>query len=123
MQEAIEHYKQALQLNPEYPDALRNLGSALVQTGRPAEAIEYYRQSLKLEPDVYSVYYNMAVAYSLTHQSAEAVAAAQKAMELARSQGQAAQAKKIEDWLNSYRAGLSIPPNTPPSSKSDLPRP
>jgi tetratricopeptide (TPR) repeat protein len=104
--EAIEHYKQALKLDPEYPDALRNLGTALVQTGRPAEAIEYYRQSLKLEPDVVSVYYNMAVAYAQTHQSSEAVASARKAIELARSQGQSAQAKKIEDWLNSYRAGL-----------------
>jgi tetratricopeptide (TPR) repeat protein len=123
VQEAIDHYKQALKINPDYPDALRNLGTALVATDRPAEAIEYYRQSLKLEPDVASVYYNMAVAYSLTHQSAEAVASAQKAIELARSQGQSAQAKKIEDWLNSYRADLSNLPNTPPSSKSDLPRP
>jgi tetratricopeptide (TPR) repeat protein len=121
--EAIEHYKQALKLDPEYPEALRNLGSALVQTGRPAEAIEYYRRSLKLQPDVASVYYNMAVAYAQAHQSAEAVASARKAMELAQSQGQAAEAKIIEDWLNSYRAGLSNPPNTPPSSKSDLPRP
>jgi protein O-mannosyl-transferase len=121
--EAIEHYKRALKLNPDYPDALRNMGSALVATGRPADAIEYYRQSLKLEPDVYSVHYNMAVAYSQTRQSSEAVASARKAIELARSQGQSAQAKKIEDWLNSYRAGLANPPNAPPSSKSDLPQP
>ena len=113
--EAIEHYKLALKIDPQYPDVLRNLGSAMVKIGRPAEAIDYYRQSLQLEPDVVSVYYNMAVAYVQIRRSSEAIAAAQKAIELARTQGQSAQAKKIEDWLNSYRAELSIHPSTSPA--------
>jgi hypothetical protein len=52
-------------------------------------------------------------------QSSEAVAAAKKALELARSQGRTAQAKEIEDWLNSHRSGLPDHPNTPPPSKTD----
>jgi hypothetical protein len=41
------------------------------------------------------------------HESSEAIAMAEKALELARSQGQTELAEKIEKWLNSYRASLS----------------
>ena len=51
MQEAIEHYKQALQLDPNYPEAHSNLGVVLVQTGQTQEAIEHYKQALMLRPD------------------------------------------------------------------------
>jgi tetratricopeptide (TPR) repeat protein len=108
--EAIARYERALQLNPEYLEAHRNLGDALLQTGRPREAIEHYRQLLQLKSDIPAVYYNMALAYAQMRQSSEAIAAARQALELARSQGQTGQIKQIEDWLNSYRAGLTNPP-------------
>jgi tetratricopeptide (TPR) repeat protein len=108
--EAIARYERALQLNPEYLEAHRNLGDALLQTGRPREAIEHYRQLLQLKSDIPAVYYNMALAYAQMRQSSEAIAAARQALELARSQGQTGQITQIEDWLNSYRAGLTNPP-------------
>ncbi len=101
--EAIEHYEQALRLNPDYPDAHYNLGLTLANAGRLREAIEHYKQSLRLRPDYSNAWNNLAEAYARMQQPAEAIAAAQKALKLARSQGQTEQIKEIEDWLNSYQ--------------------
>ncbi len=117
-QEAIKYFQEALRLEPNYAAAHNNLGNALIQAGRPQEAIEHYGQALKLKPDLIEVYYNLALTYASIHQSAEAIAAAQKALDLARSKGQTALAKRIEDWLNSYRASLSDLPHTESLSPS-----
>ena len=90
---------------------------------RLQEAVEHYRQAIALRKDFTPVYYNLATTYAKMHESSEAIAMAQKALDLARSQSQAALAEKIEKWLNSYRAGLSDMPNAPQSSKSPVPTP
>jgi protein O-mannosyl-transferase len=121
MQEAIEHYRLALRLKPDYANAHNNLGAALADAGRLQEAIEHYHQALRISPLSINAYYNLALAYAGMKQSSEAIAAAEKGLELARSAGQANLAKKIEDWLNAYRANLSNSPKAVPSSESELP--
>src|SRR5437870_13295022 len=49
--EAIEHFKTALRIKPDYADAHINWGLALAQQGKPAEAIDHYRQALQRKPD------------------------------------------------------------------------
>ena len=122
-QEAIEIYLKALALKPDSAGEHINLGVALVQIGRPKEAIEHYNRALALRPEHALIYSNSALAYAEMHQSSQAIAAARKAIELARSQGQTVQAKQIEDWLNTYRAGLSEFPNATPPSKTVSPPP
>jgi tetratricopeptide (TPR) repeat protein len=112
-----EHLRQALRLKPDYTEAQKTLGNLLLKTGRFQEAVEPYQQVLRLKPDFTEVYLNLASAYANLHRSSEAVTAAQKALELARSQRQMVLAKQIEEWLNSYRAGLPGPPNITPPSK------
>ncbi len=107
MPEAIDQFQQVLRLKPDFAEGHFDMGKALFQTGRPEEAITHFRQAVKLKADYIKAYYNLALAYAETHQSAKAIAAAQQAWELARSKGQTALAKQIEDWLNSYRAGVS----------------
>ncbi len=85
------------------PQVQNNLGNALVDAGRLPEAIEHYEQALRLKPDYVKAYSNLALAYAQTNRPDQAVAAAQKAIDLARSQGQTALAKQLEDWLKSYR--------------------
>jgi tetratricopeptide (TPR) repeat protein len=121
--DAIEHFEQTLRFDTDHPEVQYNLGLTLVNTGRVREAIEYFIQVIKLKPDHIDAYSNLMLAYAKLDQSAEAVATAQKAVEIARSKEQWKQAKKIKDWLNSYRAGQEILPSTTPSSKSAFPEP
>ena len=106
-QEAIDQYRQALRLQPDFPLAHNNLGSSLIKTNRLAEAISEFEQAIRFKPDYINAYFNLALVSAATNQSPEALVAVEKALELARSQGQTATAAKIENWLNTYRAGLS----------------
>ena len=49
--EAIRHYRRALEAAPEAAMAFRNLGDALARRGDLEEAIAFYRQAVVLEPD------------------------------------------------------------------------
>src|SRR5256886_2778512 len=49
--EAIEHFKTALRIKPDYADAHINWGLALAQQGKLAEAIDHYQQTLHFNPD------------------------------------------------------------------------
>jgi len=49
--EAIGHYRAALELRPDYPEAHYNLGVALGRTGAPrGQVIAEYREALRLKP-------------------------------------------------------------------------
>jgi tetratricopeptide (TPR) repeat protein len=117
-QKAAEQHKQVLALNPDDPEAHDELGIALVNLGRPEEAIYHYRQALRLKPEFLDACINLALTCANLHQSTEAITAAQTALGLARSQGKTEQAKQIEDWLNSYRAGLPDKPEKPPAGEN-----
>jgi len=62
MSEAIGHYEQALQIEPDYPQAHYNLGNALLKAGRLGEAMEHWSQAARLRPDFAEAHYNLGVA-------------------------------------------------------------
>ncbi len=121
--EAIEQYRQALNIKPNHPEAHYNLGNALNKAGKAREAIPDYLEAVRFNPNYAEAFANLASTYADAGQPADAVATAQKALEIARSHGQTALTKQIEDWLNSYCAGLSNPASAPPTSKSFSPTP
>ena len=106
-QQAIEHYRTALGLNPNFALVHFNMGKALAKTGRHSEAIEHCRRALELDPDFTAVYLYLAMTYAANHQSSEALEMAQKGLEQARTKGETDLARRIEDWLSSYRASLT----------------
>ena len=56
---AIESYKQAIKIKPDYADAYNNLGVAQKNVGDLEAAINSYQHALKIKPDYAEAYYNM----------------------------------------------------------------
>ena len=57
--DAINNYKQALKIKPDYAEAYYNMGIALKDKGDPEAAIDSYKQALKIKPDYAEAYNNM----------------------------------------------------------------
>jgi tetratricopeptide (TPR) repeat protein len=62
--EAMQNYRQALDINPAYEDALNNLGYALAAQKKFAEAIPYYEAALQVRPNHAEVHNNLGNALS-----------------------------------------------------------
>ena len=56
---AVASYKKALQLKPNYPEALYNLGLALQKQGNLKTAIVFYKAALQLKPDYPEAHNNL----------------------------------------------------------------
>ena len=57
--EAIAHYRKALEIKPDFAEAHNNLASALTRRGRVDEAIAQYRKALEIKPDYAEAHYNL----------------------------------------------------------------
>ncbi len=57
---AIESYERALQIQPNFPDALTNLGNIYYHKGEMEKAKECYRKSLSFDPNHVAANYNLA---------------------------------------------------------------
>jgi len=58
--DAIAHYREAIDINPSYVDAHYNLGVALAAQGKNEEAIAQYHAAIKINPNYVDAYYNLA---------------------------------------------------------------
>ena len=61
--EAVEKYKQALSIDPDYAPARNNLGHLLRNQGRTDEAIAELKEAVRLKPDYALAYHNLGEAY------------------------------------------------------------
>jgi tetratricopeptide (TPR) repeat protein len=57
---ALEHYREALELYPNFADAHARAGAALIEQGRIEEAVNHYLAALKSNPDHISALNNLA---------------------------------------------------------------
>ena len=119
--EAIAEYGVALQLDRDYPDAHFNLSLALRSIGQPQEAVTHCLEALRFVPNAPKTWANLAMAYAELNRSAEAIAAAEKALALARSQGQTALAAGLEAWLKSEREREPKPSDAAPQASQSAP--
>jgi len=74
VEEAVPHLLKALELRPDYPEALNNLGDDLVQLERPAEAIPRLERALQLQPNYALAHRNLGLALATSGRTAEAIA-------------------------------------------------
>ena len=57
---AVDSYKQALKIKPDYAEAYSNMGNALRENGELEAAIDSYKQALKIKPDYADAVNNLA---------------------------------------------------------------
>src|SRR5262249_53060402 len=50
VEQAMEHFERAIELNPSFPAAHVHIGDSLTLLGRPAEGIEHIKYALRLSP-------------------------------------------------------------------------
>jgi tetratricopeptide (TPR) repeat protein len=81
--DAENHYRQALELRPDYLDALSNLGVLLGGLNRWEEAIACYERALAFNPGVAAVHFNLGIALFSQNRFADAVKPLSKAVHLA----------------------------------------
>jgi tetratricopeptide (TPR) repeat protein len=90
--EAMEHYRAAIELNPKHYRAHNNLGLALAARGDLSEATEHYLAALEAKPDFAEAYNNLAVALADHGDYERAVVHLRRAVEL--------EPKMLGAWLN-----------------------
>ena len=83
-QEALAHYRRALEIRPDYPEAHNNLGNLLLSTrGAEAEALHHYEEALRIRPDFAEAHSDLANLLSrIPGREAEAVSHYQRALEV-----------------------------------------
>lgn len=81
--QAVEHYRRAIDLDPEHAGAHRALGVALRMRGRSDEAVEHYRAALALDPDNAATHSNLANILAEDGRLSEAASHYRRSLELA----------------------------------------
>jgi tetratricopeptide (TPR) repeat protein len=80
--DAISHYRQALQINPNHWDAHIGLGTALAQEGDVDGAITQYQTALQIYPDAEVAHVNLGIVLLQKGQTSEAIAQFQKGLQI-----------------------------------------
>jgi len=73
LDEAIHHYRQAIQLKSNYEDAHNNLGLAYYKKGMLENAISEYKKAIAINPDLTMAHYNLGLAYCKKDKLDEAI--------------------------------------------------
>ena len=81
-EKAIECYKEAININPKYVNALSNLGSVESLLGNYDKAIEYLQKATNLESSYAEAWNQLGVAYYNLKRYSEALSAFNKAIDL-----------------------------------------
>lgn len=80
---AEEYYRKALQLDPNFLDALLGLGRLKDREGKLDEALNYYLKATKSHPDSAAAWNHLGLCYARMGRSRDAVLALEKAIALA----------------------------------------
>ena len=116
--EAIGHFRRAMQINPQNAFAYNNLGAALIRTGRPDEAVGPFTTAFGIDPDYGDAHNGLGNALLDMNRVGEAAAQYQKALELNPEHADAhnglgnafLRAGRIDDAIAQYDATLRLDP-------------
>src|SRR5436309_364307 len=118
--EAIEHFKTALRIKPDYADAHTNVGAALADQGKLAEGIDHYREALQSKPDDALAHYNWGLALAQQGKLTEAIEHYRPALRFKPDYAVAhinwgvalAQQGKLAEASEHYRQALQLKPDS-----------
>jgi protein O-mannosyl-transferase len=80
--EAIAHYREALRIRPNYPEARNNLGRTLADKGLWDEAIAQYREAISEDPGFGRIHYNLGSALLHVGHLDEAISTLERSVRL-----------------------------------------
>jgi len=117
--EAIEAFRKAIEIQPDYISAHDNLGVALQQQGKLAEAIEAFRKAIDIQPDFVRAHYGLGNVLNEQGKLEEAIKAFRKAIDIqpdfVRAHyglGNALNEQgKLEEAIEAYRKVIEIKPD------------
>ena len=117
--EAMWHYRRALDIDPDDPDAHDNLGNAMASRGHRAEAIRHYQAALDVKPNDARVHYNLGTVLADCGRLDEALDHLQKAVALRRNYSKAhnnlgtvlRDCGRIDEAVAQFRKALAIKPD------------
>jgi tetratricopeptide (TPR) repeat protein len=122
--EATAQYRDAVRIQPDYPEGHFNLGSALAHSGRSddlPDAIAAYRTALRLKPDYVEAHYNLANALArMPGREPEAIAEYREALRIEPNLAGAhenlgnalvAMPGKLADAIAEYQIAVRLGPN------------
>ena len=119
--EAMEQFRKAIEINPTFVDAHNNLGNALLQTGQVDAAMAEYQSALEIDPDNANAHNNLGWAYLQKRRINEAMEECRKALKInpdfASAHGNLAIAFSLQgqadDAIAEFQEALRINPNDP----------
>jgi tetratricopeptide (TPR) repeat protein len=124
IEEALVHYQESVDINPNYVQGHSNLGSALRQTHHMKEALEHFQTALRIDPQFARARNNLANALAELGRTDEALFEYQRALEtnpeLTNAHTKATvhynmgfilcQAGRIEEAIAHFQEALAIEP-------------
>ena len=121
LDQAIAAFRQAIALNPKFPDAYSNLGGALNEKGDLDEAIAAFRQAIALNPNLPEAHGNLGSVLKNRGEPDETIAACRAALilkpnypEACVNLGAALKDKgELDAAIAAFRQAIVLNPNSP----------
>jgi tetratricopeptide (TPR) repeat protein len=118
---ALEHYAEAVRIQPDYPVAHYNMATVLTQRDQPDAAIEHYLQAVRFKPDFPEAQHNVAMLLVQQGKHAPAIehftAAVRVAPDFATAHYGLAQAFEVQDQfadaIRHYGEAIRVRPQEP----------
>jgi tetratricopeptide (TPR) repeat protein len=119
LERAVDNYRRALEINPDFAEAHNNLGNALRDFGQLDDAVASYRRALEIKPDCAEVHFNLGNVLQDLGQLEGAVACYRRALEIKPGYADAhtnlgnawRDLGQLDDAVASYRRALEIKPD------------
>ena len=116
---AVDAYRRAVELKPDFAMAHNNLGNTLKDIGQYQGALEAYRRVLDLEPGSAEIHFNVGVVLQILNEPEAAVASYRRVLEINPELAEAyvnmgailANTGQIYDALVSYKMAMALQPN------------